>query len=310
MYRGIDHVGIGVADMERAMEFYGERLGFSEVLFDYSGDLPGLEELTNRHVNRARVVMLASRWATPLGPGRIKLVQVLSGDGPPPLPAGMAWGEVGICEVCVHARDVPSVHAHLVKELSCVSLMEPINALVSPYDLGVELSYVADPGGGKIELLEWTGLWKALPGPPRLEGVNHVAFGVSDMEKTRDFYALFGFNHLILESDSYFEPMRPWYAGEMPRQHIVLVLPGQGAGIEPVQLHPGSPDCRGAWGHLGPMEFAIGVSNLDRAIAELVGTGGRLRSAPQVVDVGLGEWRYAYIEEPDGLYVSLVESRY
>ena len=30
----------------------------------------------------------------------------------------------------------------------------------------------------------------------------------------------------------------------------------------------------------------------------------------QTVDVGTGEWSYAYLVDPDGLYVSLVEPRY
>ncbi|MHB1986442.1 MAG: VOC family protein [Acidimicrobiales bacterium] len=310
MFRGVDHVGIGVADMSRAIEFYGERLGFSEVLFDYTGYLPGLEEVAHQARTSARVVMLASRFATPLGPGRIKLVQILSGDGVPPLPPGIGWGELGISEVCIHARDVTLMHKELVDRFGCSSLMEPVSAVVTPFDVAVDLAYVADPGGGKIEVLEWTGLWSALPGPPRLEGVNHVAFGVEDMARTREFYEHLGFTHLILESDGYFEPMRPWYSGEMPRQHIVLVLPGQGAGIEPVRLHPETPDCKGAFGHLGPMEFAIGVSNIDRAIESLTASGVRFHSEPQLVDVGTGEWRYAYFEDPDGLFVSLVESRY
>ena len=309
MFAGVDHVGIGVADMDAALVFFRERLGFSTVLFDYAGDLPGLEELTHRRRTRARVVMLAARHVTPLGPGRIKLVQVLGDGGTPPLPPGACYGEIGICEVCVHARDVRSVHARLLAG-GARELMEPVGAKVTPFDIGVDLSYVADPGDGKIEILEWTGIWRALPGEPRLEGVNHVAFGVADMAATREFYAAFGFSHLVLESDGYFEPMRPWYDREMPLQHMVLVLPGQGAGIEPVRLHPGTLDCRGAWGHRGPMEFAIGVSNLDQAVTQLRASGVQFRGDPQTVDVGSGEWRYAYLTDPDGLYVSLVEPRY
>jgi catechol 2,3-dioxygenase-like lactoylglutathione lyase family enzyme len=310
MFAGVDHVGIGVTDTDAALEFFGERLGFSRVLFDHTGELPGLDELTHRTRTRARVVKLASRHVTPLGPGRIKLVQVLEDGGTPPLPPGACYGEVGICEVCVHARDVRSVHGQLLDQ-GCQELMEPVSAKVPPFDLGVELSYVADPGDGKIEILEWTGIWQALPGEPRLEGVNHVAFGVSDMTATQDFYATLGFSsQLVLESDGYFEPMRPWYDREMPLQHMVLVLPGQGAGIEPVQLHPETMDGRGEWGHRGPMEFAISVSNLDQAFDQLRASGLQFHSDPQTVDVGTGEWRYAYFQDPDGLYVSLVEARY
>jgi catechol 2,3-dioxygenase-like lactoylglutathione lyase family enzyme len=309
MFAGVDHVGIGVADMDAALEFFRDRMGFTRVLFDYSGEVPGIEELAHRRRTRARVAMLASQHITPLGNGKIKLVQVLEDGGTPPLPPGACYGEVGICEVCVHARDVASVHRQLLAD-GCKELMEPVSAKVTPFDIGVDLSYVADPGDGKIEILEWTGIWQALPGGPRLEGVNHVAFGVADMQATRDFYASFGFSHLVLESDGFFEPMRPWYDREMPRQHMILVLPGQGAGIEPVRLQPETMDCRGEWGHLGPMEFAIGVSNLDRAFDQLRASGLTFWSEPQTVDVGTGEWRYAYFQDPDGLYVSLVEPRY
>jgi catechol 2,3-dioxygenase-like lactoylglutathione lyase family enzyme len=309
MFAGVDHVGIGVADMEAALEFFGERLAFSTVLFDYTGDLPGLDDLTHRRRTRARVVMLASAHMTPLGPGKIKLVQLLESGGTPPKPAGACYGEVGICEVCVHARDVPAVHKQLLAA-GCTELMEATRQQVPPFDIDVDLSYVADPGDGKIEVLEWKGIWSALPGEPRVEGVNHVAFGVSDMAATREFYAAFGFSHLVLESRGYFEPMRAWYDREMPLQHMVLILPGQGAGIEPVRLHPETMDGRGEWGHRGPMEFAIGVTNLDQAVAQLTASGVQFRCDPQTVDVGTGEWRYAYFTDPDGLYVSLVEPRY
>ena len=58
------------------------------------------------------------------------------------------------------------------------------------------------------------------------------------------------------------------------------------------------------------MEFAVGVSNLERAFDHLGRAGVELLGEPQSVDVGSGEWRYAYLVDPDGLYVSLVEPRY
>ena len=310
MFQGVDHVGVGVADMAAALDFFDCRLGFSDVLFDYTGELPGLEDLTRRPRTRARVAMLASRCPTPLGPGRVKLVQVLEDGGTPAAPAGLGWGEVGICEVCLHAHDVAQVHKELVETHGCTELMEFVSASTDPFDVSVDVSYVEGPGGGKIEILEWTGLWKALPGEPRLEGVNHVAFGVEDLAASREFYARFGFSQLVFESNGYFEPMRPWFTGPMPEMHWILVLPGQGAGIEPVQHLPETSDGRGAWGHVGPMEFAIGVTNIDRACADLSQAGITFYSEPQTLDVGTGEWRYAYFEDPDGLAVSLVEARY
>jgi catechol 2,3-dioxygenase-like lactoylglutathione lyase family enzyme len=313
VFRGVDHIGIGVGDIDEALEFYGRHVGFAEVVFDYSGPLPGLEALAGR-TPQARVAMVASAAATPIGPGRIKLVQVLDGDGPPPPPEGQAWGEIGVCEVCLHVRGVQGVHDRLVAA-GCEELMAPMSAAVVPNDVALDISYVADPWGTKIEMIEWTGLWRSLPGKPRAEGVNHVAFGVSDMEATRAFYGQLGFDELLFESTDFFDPMAPWYrppwyTGELPAQHMILPMPAQGAAIEPVVLDPPGHDCRGEWGHLGPMEFAVGVSNLDRAVTRLREEGVELHGDPHTVEVGTGEWRYAYFVEPDGNYVSLVEGRY
>ena len=308
MFRGVEDIGIGVGDMETALAFYGA-VGFSELLFDYTGPVPGTETVSGGAPRTARVALLANAEATPMGPGRVKLVQVLDGDGPPPVPEGLGWGELGICEICLHVRDLESVHARLAALPGGGTLMAPVSGAVPPHDVSLDISYVHDPWGGKIEMIEWTGLWKQLPGPPRAEGVNHVAFGVSDMDRSLAFYRRLGFGEFFFESTEFFGPMAPWYDRELPGQHMVMMLSAQGGGIEPTQLTPLGPDCRGEWGQLGPMEFSVGVSNLERARDELVRDGVEVGDL-HTVDVGTGEWRYAYIGEPDGLRVSLVEGRY
>ena len=299
-FRGVDHVGVGVAEMEAALNFYG-RVGFSDVLFDWTGHVPGPDR-------EARVAMLANPQATPIGAGRIKLVQVLDRDGPPPAPAGGGWGELGICEICLHARGVEGVHRDLVAA-GAESLMEPLSASTTPNDVALDIAYVADPWRGKLELIEWTGLWHSLPGAPRAEGVNHVAFGVADMERTRAFYERLGFTEPLFESTEFFDPMADWYPGDPPDQHMVMLMAAQGAAIEPVVLDPPGPDCRGDWGHVGPFEFAIGVGSLEAGVAGLRRLGVEVKE-PVTIDVGPGEWRYAYFRDPDDLFVSLVEPRY
>jgi catechol 2,3-dioxygenase-like lactoylglutathione lyase family enzyme len=300
LWKGVDHVGVGVADMEAAKAFYG-RVGFSDVRFDYTGRVPGPDR-------EARVVMLSNPGATPIGAGGIKLVQVLDGDGPPPAPTGGGWGELGISEICLHARGVTDVHRNLVAA-GAESLMEPLTAAVDPNDVSLDIAYVADPWGGKLELIEWTGLWHSLPGPARAEGVNHVAFGVKDMARSRAFYERLGFTDLLFESVDFFEPMRPWYPYGPPDQHMIMMLSSQGAAIEPVVLDPEGPDCRGEWGHIGPFDFAVGVTSLERGLDALRGMGVET-AEPVALDVGSGEWRYASFRDPDDLYVTLVEARY
>jgi catechol 2,3-dioxygenase-like lactoylglutathione lyase family enzyme len=306
---GVDHIGVGVTDMERSTRFWGE-LGFTEVAFDHSGPLPGLEAVSGREGIEARVVMLRPADATVLGPGAVKLVQTTDAP-PPPMPEGMAWGEPGVCEVCIHAKDQAALYERLVAA-GHTALMEPNSSPLDPYGTICSLSYVADPDGTKIELIEWLDLEQGWPQEPGPQGVNHVAFGVASLERTRDFYRRLGFTGMLFDSDGTFEPMDPWFeSGVAPRMKMTLLTNPFGAGMEPVEHVPASPDMRGEWGHVGPFDFGIGVRNLDVAVRRLGELGIELRGEPQTVDLGDGaSWRYAYFADPDDLYVCLTEARY
>jgi catechol 2,3-dioxygenase-like lactoylglutathione lyase family enzyme len=309
MFLGVDHIGVGVSDMDAMRAFYGD-LSFTEVAFDYTGPLPGLDAVAGRDVANAHVVMLRSNNPTAVGLGGLKLIQVL--DQPvPPMPEGIGWGELGICEVCVHVRNQPDFYRWLVEERGATSLMEPCDAPNQPpNNTHASLSYVADPDGGKIELIEWMHA-KDWPENNGAHGVNHVAFGTFDIERSKAFYEKVGFTGLLFDSNDFFEPMDPWYAPRTPpKQHMMLLTNPYGAGLEPVQHDPPSPDMRGEWGHVGPMEFGVGVTNLDQACEQLAAAGIETHSGPQAVDVGEGSWRYAYLIDPDGLYVYLTEARY
>ncbi len=306
---GVEHIGLGVSEIEASRSFYAD-LGFTEVAFEYSGSLPGMERVAGRAGVEARILVLRNPRATALGLGSIKLVHVTD-EAVPPMPEGMAWGEPGVCEICVHVRDQASFYRWLTEERSCKSLMEPVEADLTPDDVPVSLSYVADPDEGKIELIEWPSLDAGWPGESGPQGVNHVAFGVASIERSRDFWAALGFKASLFESDGYFEPMHPWYPGPAPRQRMMLLMNPRGAGLEPVEHIPPSPDMRGDWGHLGPMEFGVGVSNLDLAVAGLRSEGVELLCDPQALEAeDGGVLRYAYFVDPDGLFVYLTEARY
>jgi catechol 2,3-dioxygenase-like lactoylglutathione lyase family enzyme len=307
---GVDHIGVGVSDMERSLRFYAD-LGFTDVAFDCRAPLPGLVKVAGRAGVEARVVMLRSANPTVLGSGAIKLVQTT--DQPPPaMPEGMAWGEPGICEVCIHVKDEAGLYRRLVDELGHPGLMEPNEAPLPPHDTLCSLSYVMDPDGTKIELIEWHDLEEGWPAPAGPEGVNHVAFGVADLDRTCEFYRGLGFTGMLFESDGYFEPMHPWFAPrEAPRQRMTLLTNPHGGGMEPVEHHPPSPDMRGEWGHLGPFDFGVGVRNIEQAAAALRSRGIELLCEPQTIELGDGaSWSYAYFVDPDELYVCLTEARY
>jgi catechol 2,3-dioxygenase-like lactoylglutathione lyase family enzyme len=305
---GLDHIGVGVSDMESSLAFYGQ-LGFRDVAFDYTGALAGIDAVTGHATSEARVVLVRTDNPTVLGRASIKLVQLLDRP-PPPTPLGQAWGEPGICEVCVHVNHQADFYRDLVAA-GHTGLMEPNESDLPPYQTHCGLSYVSDPDGAKIELIEWSTLESGWPVDPGPQGVNHVAFGVNDIQATRRFYQQLGFTGQLFESDGYFEPMHPWFGARTPpRMQMMLLTSPHGGALEPVQHFPPSPDMRGDWGHLGTFEFAIGARNLDCAIEYLASTDVKLVGDPVSIDLdGSAQWRFAYFQDPDDLFVCVTEVR-
>lgn len=308
-FAGVDHIGVGVTDMERSLRFYAA-LGFTDVAFDVTTDLPGLAPLTGHDATTARVVLVRNAGATPLGPGALKLVQTTDRT-PAPAPEGQAWGELGICEICLHVKDQPAMFRRLTEELGATPLMPPDESLVPPLDTRCSMSYVAGPDGEKIEIIDWADLQQGWPVEPGIQGVNHVAFGVADIERSRDFYRQLGFDGQLFETDGQLESMDPWFAPRTPpSQRMMLLTNPYGAGMEPVQHTPPSPDMRGEWGHVGPFEFAIATRSIERAVDRLREMGVELHGDVQEIDLGGGaSWRYLYFRDPDDLYVSVTEVR-
>jgi catechol 2,3-dioxygenase-like lactoylglutathione lyase family enzyme len=307
---GVDHIGIGVSNMDASMAFYAG-LGFTDVVFDHTGALGGLDAVTGQPSTEARVVYLRSANPTILGRAGIKLVQ-LTNRPQPPLPDGFAYGEPGICEVCIHVREYEAFHETLVDSGHTV-LMDPNDQILEPYDTHCGLSYVEDPDGAKIEFIEWRSLEAGWPHPAGPQGVNHVAFGITDSARTEAFYSRLGFTTKLFDMAGINEPMNPWFekvGRQPPSQHMMLLMSPHGAALEPVEQDPAGPDMRGEWGHLGTFEFSIGARNLDLAIEYLASIDVPLAGEPTEIRMDGGRtWRYAYFRDPDDLYVSVTEVR-
>jgi catechol 2,3-dioxygenase-like lactoylglutathione lyase family enzyme len=310
LFKGVHHVGVGVSDMEKSMQFYGDILGFNQVEFDYSGPLPGMEKITGKPETNARVVMLSSENTSPISFGQIKLVHLLPPDKPGPMPEGLGWGEVGVSEAAIGVQVLDDVHDDLVNNKGLKVILPTEWYPAPPFGIDTGLWYTEDPDGGKIEFIEWRGAFAGFQKKPRIDGVTHVGFGVSNMDRSLDYYRQLGFGEVLFELDDVFESMNHWYSGPPPRQHMVMVANYYGAGAEIVQHTPASKDCRGTWGHVGPMDFSIGVSNLEEACEYVQKNGVELLGAPQTIQLPNGEWRYVFIGEPDGNYVSLIEARF
>lgn len=313
MFQGVNHVGIGVSNMEKSLKFYGDLLGFKQVVFDYTGHIPSLESITGKSDTQARVVMLKNQRTGCVGQGLVKLVQLLPPDKPEKCTVAETtlWGDVGIAEACFNVRPSAKVIFDELLEKGLKATLTPATGTFPPYNTVATYAYMRDPDNGLLEFIDWKE-WRGYETEPRVEGLNHVGFGVSDMDTTVEFYRKLGFIELIFDYTGALSNMATMFPPEPPKMKVQMLGNYHGAWIEPIQLLPPykpSP-FKKAWGHLGAMEFAIGVTNLEKAYEELQLKGIKFLCPPQTIEVPSGHWKYAYLDEPDNLYVSLIEPRY
>lgn len=322
MFLGVNFVGIGVSDMDRALSFYGDKFGFTERLFEYTGSLPGMEKVTGTPDTQARVVMLHNPNEGPIGRGLLKLVQLLSSKPEPcTVVDGTVWGDIGIAECCFNCSVSAGQTFSQLWQKGIEPELTPASGTCPPYGLTCTFAYLRDPDNTLLELIDYgmcrtkgTEPDSGIVIDPAVEGVNHVGFGVSDLEATAKFYQGLGLTELIFDIpyDSPVYTMATMMPSPAPKMRIMMFGNYHGAWIEPIQLAttPQPRPARESWGHLGAMEFGIGVTNIDKAYKELQAKGYSFLSAPQTVKLESGEWKYAYIVEPDGIHVSLIEQRY
>jgi catechol 2,3-dioxygenase-like lactoylglutathione lyase family enzyme len=266
--------------------------------------------------------MLKNRNTGPLGLGMVKLVQLLSSKPEPcTIVDSTVWGDIGIAECCFNVSVSTEAMFNELWKKGAKPALTPAVGTCPPYGTDLQFAYLRDPDNGLIELIDYkmcrtkgTEPNSTVEIKPALEGVNHVGFGVSDMDTTVKFYQALGFNELIMDIPS--EAAVYTMATMMPfppiPMRIVMLGNYYGSWIEPIQLatRPQPRPPKQAWGHLGAMEFGVGVTNIEQAYKELQAKGMKFLCPPQTVAVNSGEWKYAYLVEPDGLPVSLIEPRY
>jgi catechol 2,3-dioxygenase-like lactoylglutathione lyase family enzyme len=143
MIHGIHHTAISTGDMERALRFYRDLLGFTEV-FSSTWEV-GTEEvdrIVGLQNSSARVVMLKA------GNACIELFQYET-PRPKPNEANRPVCDHGITHLCLQVTDIDAEYARL-KAAGMVFHCPP------QARGGLRVTYGRDPDGNVVELLEVT----------------------------------------------------------------------------------------------------------------------------------------------------------
>ncbi len=141
MIRGIHHTAISTPDLERAVTFYRDLLGFEQVFTSAWGrGTETADKITGLKNSAARVVMLKAGNAC---------IELFEYSNPEPKTGSLSRPvcDHGITHLCLEVRDIEAEY-HRLKAAGMVFHCPPQKMG------GVSATYGRDPDGNVVELLE------------------------------------------------------------------------------------------------------------------------------------------------------------
>ena len=145
-----------------------------------------------------------------------------------------------------------------------------------------------------------------------INGFQHVGMGVWDVDKTYAFYKnLFGYKIKLNDITIASKEMAP-VVGNIETMRMAMFMNAAGGGILEFIEHKSSPirpfPEQAGYGSYGVLEIGFGVRAIDKVVDAFRAKGVSFLTPVCEIELEGGRrWRYAYLKDPDGLLVQLVE---
>jgi catechol 2,3-dioxygenase-like lactoylglutathione lyase family enzyme len=319
---GIQQMGIGVTDVVQGFEFYKQAFGMNVRMFDDTGTAKLMLPYTNGQPQDRRAILALNLR----GGGGMEIWQYTTRT---PLAPTFTpeLGDLGFSICKIKSDDIQGAFNHLKNHLKI--LVEPQKA-----PDGLLHFFGEDPYGNIFEVMEGLPFFNG--GKSKTGGVAGAIIGVSDMEKSMKFYnEVLGYDLVIYDETSVFSDLSGIVGGQKTFRRVLLSHSEPRVGpfsrllgasyIELLQVMPTDVSTSldmtftprklykdRQWGDLGYIHLCFDVKNMNeiKANCEKQGYPFTVDSAVagDKFDMGEAAGRFAYVEDPDGALIELVET--
>lgn len=311
-FGGIQQVGVGIPEIEEAWSFYAQVFGMDVSAFREAAPAPFMTRYTGGSV-QSRDAALAINLA---GGGGFEIWQYTSRtpEGPH---EKVGLGDLGI--FAVRLKSVQVATAYTAIRGSEARVLGGIGKAPN----GKEHFFLTDPYGNIFDVVyadasEFFSTQKANTG-----GVEGVIVGVSDMERSLEFYkTVLGFDRVVYDKEGSFEdykalpggdrevrrvlverstPARGWFSDLFAPNRVELVMSKE---------YKGRPIFEGRqWGDLGFIHLCFDVWGMD-TLKEACASAGHpfTVDSNETFEMGEAGGRFSYVEDPDGTLIEFVET--
>ena len=314
IFGGVQQIGVGVADAGKAWDWYRRKLGFDIPLVDDSGIAADMLPYTGNEPHRRRAILAVNLQ----GGGGLEVWQYVDRK-PLPCPFEPRLGDLGIFAAKLRAADIGAAVGSLGGEATAI-YRDP---------RGAGHAFVRDPFGNTFQIVSGPPPYARTKSP--VGGTLGAIIGVSDLDSASRFYReILGYDTLIYDEEGSFDDLKGQPGGEGRFRRALVARSAPSAGPFSELLGPSeielvqSLDREGRklfagrfWGDLGFIQICFDVRGMAEFKRDCAAAGhpfttdsspGADSGGKATFDMGEASGRFAYIEDPDGTLIELVET--
>jgi len=307
---GIQQIGIGVADVYEARDWYKENLGYDVVIFDEAAEASLMLPYTdNKPQSRHAVLAYNMR-----GGGGFEIWQYTNRTPVAPK-TETHIGDLGFNICKIKSPDVEKAYKAFQEK--------GINILteVSKAPDGKLHFFIKDPYNNIFEIESGSDY---LLNQAKLTGGNSgVIVGVSDMEKSIQFYStILGYETIVYDTEETFVDFKGLAGGNEKYRRVLLKHSKKRSGAFSPLLRDSAVELIQAmdrkadkvykdrlWGDLGFIHLCFDIVGMDDLKKECEAAGHPFTvDSANSFDMGEAAGHFSYIEDPDGALIEFVET--
>ena len=310
---GIQQMGVGVPDVQKAWAWYRKNFGVDVCIFEEAAEAPLMIDYTGGII-QSRTATLALSMD---GGGGFEIWQFTSRPTEK-AEFDLQLGDYGMIACKIKSRDIKVAHENMlkngVKDLSDIK-QSPNNK---------NHFYVKGPNGNIFEVVEASDWFSRTNHPSHCGGVYGSIIGVSDIDKSMCFYQdILNYDEVVYDQTGYFEDLNFFPSGTGKFRRILLKHSSKRTGpfapllgdstIELLQSIE-RKDCRKIfenrfWGDSGFIHLCFDVQGMDALKQECEEKGFPFTvDSSDTFDMGEAGGRFSYVEDPDGTLIEFVET--
>lgn len=311
---GIQQIGIGNPNTNATWDWYRQAFRIDVPIFDEAATADLMLPYTGGEPRDRHAILAMSMQ----GGGGIEIWQYTNRTPVDPN-FKLSIGDLGIYAAKVKSRDVSATYNHLIKEKMDV-MCEPLKRADKQLHF-----YIKDPHGNVIDVVPSED-WYTKKNPST-GGIYGCTIGVSDMDKSLDFYrSILGYDTILFDESGVFPDFYNFPGGDENYRRVLLThsQPRKGpfsewigkSEIELVQAIERTPrkifESR-YWGDMGFIHLCFDIQGMAqmKKLCESHGHPFTVDSSSRFdtgFDMGEAAGHFSYIEDPDGTLIEFVEA--